>query len=623
MNKQFVCIFVSLLMVFTVLPVVGTQPTVLKTTGDSPVSPAIREGGSDWPMIRHDPAHTGASPSLAPTTSTILWNKSVGSPAGSSPLEYSNRVYFSSNNGVIYCLDAQTGSTLWMSPQLGNPLECDPGIANDKLYVSSDKVYCFDALNGSQLWNQTIGAYGRSPTIDNDQVYIGADQVYCFNARNGSLIWKFSKGNTSFFTSPSVVNDTVFVGDVTNAQLYDLNASTGALNWNISLAQYGQSSTSPAIIDGQVYLGTLKGWMLCVNATNGNLIWGQPIGDQIRSSPAVAAGRVYFGCNNTYVYCYNAQNGTFVWGAPTGIPVNSSPAVADGKVYVSADQFYCFDAMTGSLLWLFATGGGVSSPAIANRKLFVCGNDQTVYCFKENYPPEIPSTPVGSPVAGPMIPLNFSTVTTDFEGDQIYYQWDWADGNISDWFGPFASNESMTTNHSWESNGVYNVRVKAKDTSGIESNWSAPLVVSIAPQVVLRNIKLGFIYFRILSFNNSFLYIDFLYNLGFAVVLSNHDLYVVADASPAVHSVVLMVYSPSLNESMSVEDDNATNGFTASFNVTNGVYEIELTAFDANGTLIDHSVFSLVVYLHVGHTSSSHLGGVIQHMIRGREHGHQ
>lgn len=620
MKIQFLCIFVSFLLVSTVLPVIGTQPTTIERTESPPVSPTIRGESSDWPMIRHDPSHTGASPSLAPATSRVLWNRSIGLPAGSSPLESSNRVYFSSQDGFIYCLDAQTGNTMWMSPPLGNPFQNDSGIADDKLYISADKVYCFDALNGSQLWNQTMGANGRSPTIENDKVYIGAEKVYCLNAENGSMIWSFSGVNTSLFTSVALVNDTVLVGDVANAQLYCLDASNGNLTWNVSLAQYGQSSTSPAVADGRVYLGTWGGWILCFNVTNGNLTWGQPIGNQIRSSPAIASGHIYVGSNNTYVYCYDAFTGVFVWGAPTGGPVNSSPAVADGKVYISSDMFYCFNALTGSALWTFMTGGGVSSPAIANRAVFVCGNDQNVYCFKDNYPPEIPSTPVGPPVAGPMISLNFSTVTTDYEGDQIYYKWDWGDGNMSAWFGPFPSNESMIANHSWESNGTYDVRVKAKDVSNAQSNWSEPLTVSIAPQIFLGNIKRGYVYFRIISFNRTFFYSEFLYNLGLAIIISNHDLYVAAAASPAVHSVTLMVYNPTLNDSMTRYDNDSTNGFSCTFNVTRGTYVIMLTAFDASGALIDYSFFSLVYFFRIGRANTS--GGILPNVLRGHHYVH-
>jgi outer membrane protein assembly factor BamB len=527
-----------------------------------------------------------------------------------------DRVYVSSSDGVFTSLNAQTGAIVWASPRLNGSQPDDAGIANGRVYITADKLYCFDAWNGTMLWNQTLGANGRSPTLADDKVYIGAEKVYCFAAANGSMLWNFSLGNTSFFTSPTVTDDAVFVGDTVSAQLYSLNASTGALNWNVSLAQYGQTIVSPAVAAGRVYTYAAPDELLCFIAATGNLSWTQLIGDQILSSLAVSGGRLYFGCNNTYVYCCDALTGALLWGSPTGGPVSSSPAVADGKVYVSSDRFYCFDASTGAQVWTYPTTGGVSSPAIANGKVYVCSNEQQVFCFTESYPPEVPKTPVGAEHAGWLIPLNFSTVTTDFEGDQISYLWDWGDGNQTGWIGPYASNATVVENHSWANNGTYDVRVKAKDTNNLESDWSKPLTVMIAPQVSLATYQVGYVYFRFFMFNNSYFYSPLLLTFGLAVVLSNRDLLLAAKTSDAVHSVKFTVFSPDplTNLSYSLVDNNGSDGFSRTFNITRGVYAIILDAYDANGTFIDHSVFTLLFYFRFGSPASN----ALHHVLRGR-----
>jgi outer membrane protein assembly factor BamB len=527
-----------------------------------------------------------------------------------------DHVYVSSSDGVLTALDAQTGAIVWMSPPLNGSLPDDAGISNGRVYISADKLYCFDAINGTSLWNQTIGTNGRSPTLTDDKVYIGAEKVYCFNAANGSMLWNFSSGNASFFTSPAVTDTAVFVADSANGQLYSLNASTGALNWNVSLSQYGLTSVSPAVAGGHVYTYVAPDELLCFDEANGNLTWAQPIGDQILSSLAVSAGRLYFGCNNTYIYCCDGLTGALLWGSPTGGPVGSSPAVADGKVYVSSDQFYCLDAFTGAQLWTYPTTGGVSSPAIADGMAYVCSNDQQVFCFTESYPPDVPTTPIGPANAGSLIPLYYSTVTKDFEGDQISYLWDWGDGNQTDWIGPFASNVTVTENYSWPNNGTYDIRVKAKDTNNLESGWSAPLTVTIAPQISLAIYKIGFIYFRFFMWNNSYFYSQLLLTFGMAVVLSNRDLLLAADASAAVHSVNFTVFSPDplVNLSYSLWDDNGSDGFARNFNISRGVYAVILDAYDASGAFIDHYVFTLLFFWRFGSPAST----TLQHMLRGR-----
>lgn len=53
------------------------------------------------------------------------------------------------------------------------------------------------------------------------------------------------------------------------------------------------------------------------------------------------------------------------------------------------------------------------------------------------------------------------------------------DGTNSGWLGPYGSGETVCADHSWDMNGTYEIRVKAKDEDGLESPWSDPLVVLI------------------------------------------------------------------------------------------------------------------------------------------------
>jgi outer membrane protein assembly factor BamB len=59
-------------------------------------------------------------------------------------------------------------------------------------------------------------------------------------------------------------------------------------------------------------------------------------GEVVSSSPAVTDGKVYIGSGDYKVYCLNASTGTQIWKCTTGGYVFSSPAVADGKVYVGS-----------------------------------------------------------------------------------------------------------------------------------------------------------------------------------------------------------------------------------------------------------------------------------------------
>jgi hypothetical protein len=65
----------------------------------------------------------------------------------------------------------------------------------------------------------------------------------------------------------------------------------------------------------------------------------------------------------------------------------------------------------------------------------------------------------------------------DPEGDDIFYYIDWGDGKIEEWIGPYPSGENVIVSHYWEHSGIYTVRAKARDTNGLESEWSNPFPI--------------------------------------------------------------------------------------------------------------------------------------------------
>jgi uncharacterized repeat protein (TIGR01451 family) len=82
--------------------------------------------------------------------------------------------------------------------------------------------------------------------------------------------------------------------------------------------------------------------------------------------------------------------------------------------------------------------------------------------------------------------LEFKAITEDFDGDKVYYKFDWNDGTYSDWLGPYNSGQEIKVKNVWQNVGIYNVRAKAKDEFlGEESDWSYyPAKVEIDPPLM-------------------------------------------------------------------------------------------------------------------------------------------
>jgi len=107
--------------------------------------------------------------------------------------------------------------------------------------------------------------------------------------------------------------------------------------------------------------------------------------------------------------------------------------------------------------------------------------DPSVRIWSDNPsdPPETPSKPNGPTSWIKDVLATFTSSTTDPDGDQIYYLFDWGDGQTSDWLGPYTSGQSAEAEHSWNELGDYEIMVMAKDIYNAQSSWSDALTITI------------------------------------------------------------------------------------------------------------------------------------------------
>lgn len=111
--------------------------------------------------------------------------------------------------------------------------------------------------------------------------------------------------------------------------------------------------------------------------------------------------------------------------------------------------------------------------------------------FYLNRPPEKPAKPNGE--ERPKLNTNYEYLTnsTDIEGEEIYYKFNWGDETESTWLGPYPSGQSVTASHSWSNRGPFNITVKAKDTNGRESSYSEPLMIMVENKIPNKPIITG------------------------------------------------------------------------------------------------------------------------------------
>jgi cobaltochelatase CobN len=292
-----------------------------------------------------------------------LWINPLGGKGGAStPALQGDRIFVGSLSGDIYCLDADTGRTVW-----NKTIETDPkwwGVASSPLiqdavvYVMSYSDGTLHALSqdGEELWNLSTGLVSNyvSAAASGRKIYFpgGDPALYCVDSVSKEVLWK-AKAASQITATPTLWETNVFL--VTMESIQALDATSGKQLWT---AEINGSISSPAASFGRIYVGSddkQKGHMSCFNATNGSLIWRTEVNGPVKSSPLVLDGKVYFGtsCSDGAFYALDARNGSIVWSYPVRSFIMSSAASSDGIIFMGADdgRMYAFSSRPKGLIW--------------------------------------------------------------------------------------------------------------------------------------------------------------------------------------------------------------------------------------------------------------------------------
>lgn len=84
-------------------------------------------------------------------------------------------------------------------------------------------------------------------------------------------------------------------------------------------------------------------------------------------------------------------------------------------------------------------------------------------------PPETPII-IGESTININEPYTCSITTVDPDQDNVYYKIDWG-AHTTEWLGPYESGRTIIENYTFTHKGNYTIEVKAKDTTGAESDW--------------------------------------------------------------------------------------------------------------------------------------------------------
>jgi len=192
---------------------------------------------ADWPMWRHDAVHSASTPEDLPKTLRLKWTRQYAArvPVWDDPLNQDmmpydrifepvvlgRRMFLGFNDSdKLVALDTRTGRLLWTFYSDG-PIRFSPVAADGQVYFTSDDgfLYCLDAESGRLRWKLRGGPSPRK-VLGNQRL------VSAWPARGGPVL----RDQTVYFAASiwPFMGTFVYAVDAKSGKVRWLNDSTGA-----------------------------------------------------------------------------------------------------------------------------------------------------------------------------------------------------------------------------------------------------------------------------------------------------------------------------------------------------------------------------------------------------------
>jgi outer membrane protein assembly factor BamB len=321
-------------------------------------------------------------------------------------------------NGTVEDYTALEAIEKWSASDFNGTVDVTPIVAGDTVYViaSSGSLCAYDKYTGSMLWKkETEGSsiHSSTPAYGDGAVFVATQggDLYAFDAITGAKKWDVHVTDECFETPITYYDHRIYIGDGlgdgVGTKYYHCYDDLGNKLWSYANNDSGGFIWNGASVVGDyVVYSVHEGKLVCLDRIAGTLADEVNLDSDLSSELSFAradpglfrASAVYYD-DHVYTTSERGQDGGYLWKvgfdpvsgsfSDDGWSVQqgfstSTPALLNGRVYVGHGEhgetgaINCFNISSGTLLWSYATEGGIkSSPAVASYE----GN--TVVYFTE------------------------------------------------------------------------------------------------------------------------------------------------------------------------------------------------------------------------------------------------
>jgi len=219
------------------------------------------------------------------------------------------------SQGRVYSLDIRRRRLRWPPVEMPAGPFASPCVAGGNIYVGTywdmrkdSYLYAVDECSGKprRVASMHMACYCSTPASDGETVYIAdcgewarKSVFYALDARTAEEKWRLELDADNVASSLSLAGDLAIFG-CDKGRLHAVNVKQRRTEWTVACGT-GAFHASPVATSRAIYIGSLRGH-LHVFDHRGNRLRQYRAGGEIESSPAIRDGQLFVGSSNGCLY---------------------------------------------------------------------------------------------------------------------------------------------------------------------------------------------------------------------------------------------------------------------------------------------------------------------------------
>ena len=355
---------------------------------------------------------------------------------------------------------------------------------------SAFNVVTSTGVSEKRLFNQSINSKQEGNTLITE---LGNNRVIEVNS-NGTIVWQKTGLNTPV-DAERLPNGNTLITELGNNRVIEVDTG-GDIVW-----EYTGGLNTPfdaeRLANGNTLITDAYNFRVIEVTSNGTIVWEKNSSAQISDAERLANGNTLIAEWFDNIIIEVDSSGEVVWEFTVDVPIDVE-RLANGNTLITQYYYYDYNLVLevdsgGNTIWLYNTSASVyDAERLANGNTLIADLEHnsvievdssgTIVWQKTglNTPVDVERLAIGNTPPDPIligpnkgvttIPYLFYIRAPDEQEDNVYYRFDWDDGEgWTSWDGPYNHQTWIEYEYTWMTSGDKTIRYQARDDT-IESD---------------------------------------------------------------------------------------------------------------------------------------------------------